>query len=94
MCSLLLVVTSLTCLLQLHSAHGYLISQFLSPLANRRTDQWGGTPEKRRRFLLTVLHAVRAATSPSFIIGVKINSADFQKGGFSEEVDSSFVWQK
>ncbi|EFV11831.1 NADH:flavin oxidoreductase/NADH oxidase family protein [Segniliparus rugosus] len=70
---------------QLHAAHGYLITQFLSPLANRRTDEWGGDPERRRRFLLEAVRRVRARVSPSFAVGVKLNSADFQRGGFSEE---------
>jgi 2,4-dienoyl-CoA reductase-like NADH-dependent reductase (Old Yellow Enzyme family) len=73
---------------QVHGAHGYLISQFLSPLTNRRTDEYGGTAEKRRRFLSDVIKAVRAEVGPKFIIGVKINSADFQKGGFTN--DESF----
>jgi 2,4-dienoyl-CoA reductase-like NADH-dependent reductase (Old Yellow Enzyme family) len=68
---------------QIHAAHGYLMSQFLSPLANRRTDQWGGSLENRARFLLETLKAVRAATAPGFGVGVKLNSADFQKGGFA-----------
>lgn len=70
---------------QLHGAHGYLISQFLSPLTNKRTDQWGGSIENRTRFLLEVYKAVREATSDNFIISVKLNSADFQRGGISEE---------
>ena len=70
---------------QLHGAHGYLISEFLSPLTNKRTDQWGGSIENRTRFLLEIYKAVRAATSESFIISVKLNSADFQKGGITEE---------
>ncbi len=70
---------------QLHGAHGYLISQFLSPLTNKRQDQWGGSIENRMRFLLEIYQAVRAATSESFIISVKLNSADFQRGGISEE---------
>ena len=70
---------------QIHAAHGYLVSQFLSPLANRRTDQWGGTAENRRRFLLEIIRATRAAVGPDFPIGVKLNSADFQRGGFDEE---------
>ncbi|RLL38917.1 NADH:flavin oxidoreductase/NADH oxidase family protein [Acinetobacter cumulans] len=70
---------------QLHGAHGYLISQFLSPLTNQRNDQWGGSVENRMRFLLEIYKAVRAATSDQFIIVVKLNSADFQRGGITEE---------
>ena len=70
---------------QIHAAHGYLVSQFLSPHHNQRTDEWGGTPEKRRRFLLAVYAAMREAVGPDFPIGVKLNSADFQRGGFTEE---------
>lgn len=70
---------------QLHGAHGYLISQFLSPLTNRRQDRWGGSIDNRMRFLLEIYQAVRAATSDNFIISVKLNSADFQRGGISEE---------
>ncbi|MFL6090923.1 MAG: NADH:flavin oxidoreductase/NADH oxidase family protein [Aeromicrobium sp.] len=69
---------------QIHGAHGYLVSQFLSPLANQRTDQWGGTPEKRRRFVLELVAAMRAAIGDK-ILAIKLNSADFQRGGFSEE---------
>ncbi|WP_168406362.1 NADH:flavin oxidoreductase/NADH oxidase family protein [Acinetobacter indicus] len=70
---------------QLHGAHGYLISQFLSPLTNKRQDRWGGSIDNRVRFLLEIYQAVRAATSDDFIISVKLNSADFQRGGISEE---------
>lgn len=70
---------------QFHGAHGYLISQFLSPLTNKRTDQWGGSIENRMRFLLEIYKAVRAVTSENFIISVKLNSADFQRGGITEE---------
>jgi 2,4-dienoyl-CoA reductase-like NADH-dependent reductase (Old Yellow Enzyme family) len=70
---------------QIHAAHGYLISQFLSPLANRRTDAWGGSLENRARFLVETVKAVRAATGGDFGLGVKLNSADFQKGGFAFE---------
>ncbi len=70
---------------QIHGAHGYLVSQFLSPLSNQRTDDWGGTPEKRRRFVLAVYQAMRKAVGPDFPIGIKLNSADFQRGGFTEE---------
>lgn len=72
---------------QIHAAHGYLISQFLSPLVNNRTDQWGGSLENRARFLLETLKAVKASVSPSFCLSVKLNSADFQKGGF--EIDDA-----
>lgn len=70
---------------QIHGAHGYLVSQFLSPLANLRTDEWGGTPEKRRRFVLEIARAIRAAIGPEAILAIKLNSADFQRGGFSED---------
>ncbi len=69
---------------QVHAAHGYLLSQFLSPLANRRTDAWGGTLAGRARLLLDVVRAVRAGVSPGFCVAVKLNSADFQRGGFTE----------
>ncbi len=68
---------------QLHAAHGYLFSQFLSPLANHRTDRWGGPLENRARFLLETIAAVRAAVGPTFPIGIKLNASDFQKGGFT-----------
>lgn len=70
---------------QLHGAHGYLISQFLSPAANQRDDEWGGDAERRRRFLLEVTRAVRAAIGPDRILAVKLNSSDFQRGGFTEQ---------
>ncbi len=68
---------------QLHAAHGYLLSGFLSPLANRRTDRWGGSLENRARFLIAAVRAARAATASDFGIAVKLNSADFQRGGFA-----------
>jgi 2,4-dienoyl-CoA reductase-like NADH-dependent reductase (Old Yellow Enzyme family) len=70
---------------QIHGAHGYLVSQFLSPHHNVRTDEWGGSPEKRRRFVLEVYWAMRKAVGAKFPIGIKLNSADFQRGGFTEE---------
>lgn len=70
---------------QLHGAHGYLISQFLSPLTNRRTDRWGGDATRRRRFLLELVRRVRAAIGGGVPLAVKLNSADFQRGGFGEE---------
>ncbi|MGW4367270.1 NADH:flavin oxidoreductase/NADH oxidase family protein [Nocardia takedensis] len=67
---------------EIHAAHGYLLSQFLSPLTNRRTDQWGGSLANRARMLLDIVRAVRAEVSPGFAVAVKLNSADFQRGGF------------
>ena len=70
---------------QVHGAHGYLCSQFLNPRANLRTDKWGGSLENRARFLLEIVRRTRAAVGPAFPVGVKLNSADFQKGGFAFE---------
>ncbi len=70
---------------QVHSAHGYLCSQFLSPRTNQRTDEWGGPLENRARLLCEIVAAVRDAVGPAFPLGVKLNSADFQKGGFTNE---------
>lgn len=67
---------------EVHGAHGYLLSQFLSPLANRRSDEWGGSLENRARMLLQVVEAIRDSVSRSFAVAVKLNSADFQRGGF------------
>lgn len=70
---------------QIHGAHGYLVSQFLSPHHNQREDEWGGSPAKRMRFVVEVYKAIRAATGKQFGVGIKLNSADFQRGGFTEE---------
>ncbi|MFJ9202716.1 NADH:flavin oxidoreductase/NADH oxidase family protein [Streptomyces flaveolus] len=70
---------------EIHAAHGYLLSQFLSPLVNKRTDQWGGSLENRARMLLDIVRAVRATVSPAFAVAVKLNSADFQRGGFDAD---------
>ncbi|HEV7585283.1 MAG TPA: NADH:flavin oxidoreductase/NADH oxidase family protein [Solirubrobacteraceae bacterium] len=67
---------------EVHAAHGYLLSQFLSPLVNQRKDRWGGTVENRARFLLNVIRAIREVVGSSFAVAVKLNSADFQRGGF------------
>jgi 2,4-dienoyl-CoA reductase-like NADH-dependent reductase (Old Yellow Enzyme family) len=78
---------------QLHGCHGMLISQFLSPLTNRRDDGWGGDSRRRMRFVLEVLRAVREAVGwgPDFAVGIKLNSADFQRGGFTEEACETVV---
>ncbi|PCJ71162.1 MAG: NADH:flavin oxidoreductase [Rhodobiaceae bacterium] len=70
---------------QVHGAHGYLISEFLSPDVNTRTDEWGGSLENRARLLLETVRAVRAAVGADFPVSVKLNSADFQHGGFSDQ---------
>lgn len=70
---------------QVHAAHGYLFSQFLSPRTNLRTDAYGGPLENRARALLDAVASVRAAVGPDFPVSVKLNSADFQKGGFAFE---------
>ncbi|MEI5907983.1 NADH:flavin oxidoreductase/NADH oxidase family protein [Bacillus spongiae] len=69
---------------QIHGAHGYLISQFLSPRHNHRQDEWGGDIHGRMKFLMEVYREIRSQTG-SFPISVKMNSADFMKAGFSEE---------
>ena len=70
---------------QVHGAHGYLISSFLSPVTNQRTDAWGGSLENRARFLLETVRAVRQSVGRDFPVAVKLNSDDFRKGGFSHE---------
>jgi 2,4-dienoyl-CoA reductase-like NADH-dependent reductase (Old Yellow Enzyme family) len=68
---------------QIHAAHGYLLSQFLSPRTNLRTDGWGGSLEQRARLLLAVVAAVRKQVGATYPIAVKLNSSDFVKGGFT-----------
>ncbi len=68
---------------QVHGAHGYLLSEFLSPRVNLRDDEWGGSLRNRARLLLETVRAVRSEVGPDFAVAVKLNSADFQKGGFS-----------
>jgi 2,4-dienoyl-CoA reductase-like NADH-dependent reductase (Old Yellow Enzyme family) len=70
---------------QIHGAHGYLLSSALSPRINTRDDDWGGALENRTRLLLSVVREVRANVAADFILAVKLNSSDFQKGGFSHE---------
>ncbi|MEM7288990.1 MAG: NADH:flavin oxidoreductase/NADH oxidase family protein [Pseudomonadota bacterium] len=75
---------------QIHAAHGYLVNQFLSPLTNQRTDQWGGSLENRARLPFEIVKAVKASVSDEFCVTVKLNSADFQKGGFDKD-DAKWV---
>jgi 2,4-dienoyl-CoA reductase-like NADH-dependent reductase (Old Yellow Enzyme family) len=71
--------------IQIHSAHGYLISQFLSPRTNKRTDQYGGSLENRARLLLQIIETTRKTMGSEKILSVKLNSSDFSRGGFSHE---------
>lgn len=69
---------------QLHAAHGYLLSQFLSSRVNKRTDDYGGSLENRYRIISRILAAIKERIPvDKFILSIKINSADFQDGGFS-----------
>jgi 2,4-dienoyl-CoA reductase-like NADH-dependent reductase (Old Yellow Enzyme family) len=70
---------------QVHAAHGYLLSQFLSPLVNQRTDNWGGSAEKRVRMLIEIVRAVGLVTPQSFLLTVKMNVSDFQPGGVARD---------
>ncbi|NDI34590.1 NADH:flavin oxidoreductase/NADH oxidase family protein [Chengkuizengella sediminis] len=70
---------------QIHAAHGYLISQFLSPRHNHRKDEWGGDIHGRMKFLIEIYREIRNQTTGDFPIAVKMNSADFMKAGFTEE---------
>ncbi len=76
---------------QIHSAHGYLLSQFLSPRTNLRQDAWGGSLRNRANLLLTVVAAVRARVGPRFPVSVKLNSSDFVQGGFTLDDSTQVV---
>mgnify|MGYP002743769438 FL=1 len=71
--------------IQIHAAHGYLISQFLSPHDNRRTDKYGGSLENRMRFLKEIYLGMREELGKDFPIGIKINSTDFKEDGLTED---------
>lgn len=70
---------------ELHGAHGYLLAQFLSPTTNRRTDKYGGSLENRSRLIMEIAAEIRKRVSKSFIIGIKLNSVEFQEKGFNPE---------
>ena len=76
---------------QIHGAHGYLVSQFLSPSHNHREDKWGGTSENRMRFVIEIYRAIRKEVGKDYLVGIKLNSADFMKDGFSEEESMQVV---
>ncbi|KAI0490928.1 NADH oxidase [Xylaria cf. heliscus] len=71
--------------IELHGAHGYLIAQFLSPTTNQRTDKYGGSLENRMRFVLQIAAAIKKRVSDRFILGIKVNSVEFQDKGFTPE---------
>ena len=71
--------------IQLHGAHGYLLAQFLSPSTNQRTDKYGGSLENRSRIIPEIAQAIRKRVPPSFILGIKLNSVEFQDQGFNVE---------
>ena len=68
--------------IEIHGAHGYLLHQFLSPLSNRRTDDYGGSLENRMRLPLEVFDAIRAAVSPEMVVGMRISATDWVEGGW------------
>lgn len=70
---------------QIHAAHGFLLSQFLSPLFNHRTDRYGGSIEARCQIVTEVIHEVRRAVGPTFPLGIKMNSTDKLEGGLTED---------
>jgi 2,4-dienoyl-CoA reductase-like NADH-dependent reductase (Old Yellow Enzyme family) len=70
---------------QIHGAHGYLISQFLSPLTNRRTDQWGGDAHRRMAFLRSVAQAVRQQVGSDYPVIIKLGMVDGKEGGLTPE---------
>ncbi|KAH7112280.1 hypothetical protein B0J13DRAFT_659392 [Dactylonectria estremocensis] len=69
--------------IELQAAHGYLLSQFLSRSTNRRTDEYGGSLKNRARLITDIAHSIRANTPAGFIMGIKINSVEFQSDGFT-----------
>ena len=78
--------------IELHAAHGYLLHQFLSPIANQRSDAYGGTPDKRMRFPLEVFEAVRAAVPERMPVGMRISGTDWVEGGW--DIEQSVVFAK
>ena len=75
----------------IHGGHGFLFTQFLSPLMNTRTDSYGGSLENRARFPLQILKAVREAVGPDFLVELRIDGTDHQPGGITPEETGAFV---
>jgi 2,4-dienoyl-CoA reductase-like NADH-dependent reductase (Old Yellow Enzyme family) len=75
---------------QIHGAHGYLLSQFVSPIFNQRTDRWGGSPENRRRFHMEIIRKIRKAVGNDYPVLIKFGAEDNQEGGmpFSEGLET------
>lgn len=71
--------------IELHGAHGYLLAQFLAPSTNHRTDKYGGPLTNRASLIMEIAQRIRSRVPQSFILGIKINSVEFQKGGFNTE---------
>lgn len=71
--------------IELHGAHGYLLAQFLAESTNKRTDKYGGSLENRSRLIIEIAQAIQKRVPKDFIIGIKLNSVEFQKGGFDTE---------
>jgi hypothetical protein len=76
---------------ELHGAHGYLITQFMSPLSNRRTDRWGGSVENRARFVVELIRACRRAGGPDFVVGLKVEAHEYVEGGLTLEDSQELV---
>jgi 2,4-dienoyl-CoA reductase-like NADH-dependent reductase (Old Yellow Enzyme family) len=77
--------------IELHGAHGYLLHQFLSPLSNQRTDEYGGSLENRMRFPLEVFQAVRDTVSGEMVVGMRISASDWVEGGWDLEQSLAFA---
>ncbi len=75
---------------EIHCAHGYLINQFLSPLSNRRADDYGGSPENRARFALNIIENTRAALGKDMVVGVRIGGDEFTEGGYTIDYAKTF----
>jgi 2,4-dienoyl-CoA reductase-like NADH-dependent reductase (Old Yellow Enzyme family) len=71
--------------IELHGAHGYLLAQFLAQSTNQRTDKYGGSLENRARLTLEIAQEIRKRVSSDFIVGIKLNSVEFQEKGFRTE---------
>ena len=76
--------------IEIHAAHGYLLHQFLSPLSNTRTDEYGGSLENRLRFPLAVFEAMRSAVPENMPIGIRISATDWVEGGWDLQQSVTF----